>query len=151
MISTPTVRRCRQDTRFTLAARLVTVAPLLIAVAAGCSDGRVKLPTAPVTGSVTYQGKPLASGRVVFFHPSGHAVGADLAADGSFKLSAYQGNNQVAVECYASDAPSAGTDRRANMSRRVSLIPERYTNYSTSGLTLDVKPGEDNKANFTIE
>jgi hypothetical protein len=125
--------------------------PLMLVVAMGCGDGRVKLPTAPVTGTVTYQGKPLASGRIIFFHTSGHATGADLAADGAFKLAAYQGKNQVAIECFAPESSNAGSNGRTNMSHAKSLVPDRYANYSTSGLTFEVKPGENDKAEFTLK
>ena len=85
--------------------------PLILAVVIGCGDGRVKLPTAPVAGSVSYQGKPLTKGRIIFFHPSGQAAAADLAADGTFKLAAFQGKNQVAIECLAPRSTEAQTQR----------------------------------------
>lgn len=119
---------------------------LLMLAIVGCGDGRVKLPTAPVTGTVTYQGKPLSSGNIAFFHPSGQAAGAKLEADGTFKLSAFQGSNKIAIEC---NEPASDTGRRMGK-RPKSLIPERYVNYTTSGLTLEVKPGEKNTAEFTL-
>lgn len=122
--------------------------PLLMIVVLGCGDGRVKLPTASVTGTVTYQGKPLGTGRIIFYHPSGQAAGVDLTTDGSFGLAAFQGNNQIAIECFAPEQPSANVKGRSLA--RKSLIPERYTDYRTSGLTLEVKPSENNKAEFAL-
>ena len=122
---------------------------MLMVVVIGCGDGRVKLPTAPVAGTVTYQGKPLGTGRIVFFHPSGQATAADLAADGTFKLAAFQGKDHVAVECFEPEQPSPTPKGRLLI--RKSLIPERYTDFSTSGLTFEVKPGENNKAEFTLK
>jgi hypothetical protein len=127
------------------------VLPLMLVVMMGCGDGRVKLPTAPVTGTVTYQGKPLRTGRIVFFHSSGHATGTAIGADGTFTLSAYQGKNQVAIECFAAGSANAGSDSRAGMSSAKSLVPDRYANYSTSGLTLEVKPNEPNRADFVLK
>lgn len=126
-------------------------AVLLTGGVLGCGDGRVKLPTAPVTGIVTYQNKPLGTGRVLFFHSSGHAAGADLAVDGSFHVSAYQGQNQVAFECDAPGLQNPNADSRANMWSSKSLVPERYTNHTTSGLTFEVKPGENSRAEFSLE
>jgi hypothetical protein len=123
----------------------------VLMLALGCGDGRVKLPTALVAGTVTYRGKPLTTGRVLFFHTSGQAAGADLAADGSFKLDAFQGKNQVAIECVEPEPPTAQPRGRAALTPPTSLIPDRYANYSTSGLTIDVKPGETNKANFDLK
>jgi hypothetical protein len=124
----------------------------IVAVAAlGCRGRRgVDLPTARVSGVVTYQGKPLGFGRVTFFHPSGHAVGADIAADGSFALAAYQGNNSISVECYDYQMPGS-KKLRSRMGDDKCLIPARYLSYGTSGLTFVVKPDEENKAAFALK
>jgi hypothetical protein len=126
---------------------------LLIAIVLvlGCRDRGITLPTAPVSGTITYQGKPLGFGKVVFFHPSGHAAGADIAADGTFTLTAYQGNNSVSVECFDTDRPGSTKARSRMMDDNKSLIPARYMSYGTSGLTFEVKPGEDNKSEFTLK
>jgi hypothetical protein len=124
---------------------------LMFLVVMGCGDGRVRLPTAAVSGTVTYQGKPLAGGRILFQHPSGQAAAVDIAADGSFKLLAFQGRNQVSVCCYqCDDAPGVILGVPPNKPVK-SLIPARYTEAANSGLTLDVKPGEDNEAEFTLK
>jgi hypothetical protein len=123
----------------------------LVAVALfGCRHSGIDLPTAPVSGKVTYRGKPLGMGRIMFFHPSGHAAGAELAADGTFQLTSYQGQNQVAVECLETDLPGS-TKVRSRMGTDKSLIPDRYANYSTSGLTFDVKPGSNEKADVNLK
>jgi len=124
--------------------------PLILIAAIGCGGGRAKLPTASVAGVVMYHGKPLGMGRIIFFHPSGYAAGADLAVDGTFNLIAYQGNNHVAVECFDADRPGSKTIRSHMMTDK-SLVPERYMNYSTSGLTFEVKPGKNNEAEFSLE
>jgi hypothetical protein len=122
--------------------------PLILTVVMGCGDHKPTLPTAVVTGTVTYQGKPLSAGRIAFFHPSGQAVGADLGADGAFKMTAFQGKNQVAVECF--EQPNSNLKALPHtMMARKSLIPGRYAEFSTSGLTFEVKPGE-NKAQFAL-
>ena len=143
--------------------RILCCSLLLLAVTAiGCGDRGIDLPTAQVSGTVSYQGKPLEFGKVLFFHPSGHVASAKIAADGTFKLTAYQGQNNVAVECYDVDRPGAAQDRtnqgagdfasrsRSIMGRDKSLIPIRYRNYSKSGLTFEVKPGENDKAEFIL-
>jgi hypothetical protein len=123
---------------------------LLASGATGCKRHGIDLPTAPVSGKIVYQGKPLGFGRVIFFHPSGHAAGAELSPDGTFKLTAYQGSNAVAVECLDVDRPGSGKVRLRTGGDK-SLIPDRYANYSISGLTLDVKPGEKNNVEFTLK
>lgn len=123
--------------------------PLLM-VALGCGDGRVKLPTASVAGAVTYQGKPLGLGRVIFLHPSGQAAAASLAANGTFQMVAFQGKNQVAIQCYESATLDSGSGAGAGWPVK-SLIPTRYGEFAASGLTFDVKPGENNKAEFVLK
>lgn len=130
---------------------LRTFSILLFLVAIGCGDGRVRLPTAAVSGSVTYQGKPLPGGRLLFQHPSGQAAAADIAADGSFKLLAFQGTNRVAVFCFRclSDpsGPIYGVPPREPVK---SLIPDRYADAANSGVSFDVKSGDENQAQFTL-
>jgi hypothetical protein len=143
-MQTPTnLRKMMRMLRFSIA--LMFAMPML-----GCRDRGAELPTAPVYGTVKYNRKPLSFGKVIFFHPSGHARGADIAADGTFKLNAYQGENRVAVECVEADRPGS-TKARSRLGNDKSLIPNRYANYSTSALTFEVKPGGDNKAAFTLK
>ena len=123
--------------------------PLMLAVAMGCGSDKIVLPTAPVAGTVTYQGQPLSGGRIVFLHPSGQAVGGDLGADGDFKLVAFQGKNQVAVECFEQPNSNLKGGPRTMTSGK-SLTPSHYTEFGTSGLTFDVKPDE-NKAEFALK
>lgn len=123
--------------------------PLLGVALLGCQGRGIGLSTASVSGSVTYQGKPLGFGRIAFVHSSGQAAGAEIVADGSFTLTGYQGSNRVAIECLDSDRPGSKKRRSRDMADNKSLIPDRYMNYSTSGLTFDVQPGE-NKAEFAL-
>jgi hypothetical protein len=122
---------------------------LLAAATLGCRHGGIDLPTGRVSGTVTCQGKPLGFGTIVFFHPSGHAASAEIAADGTFTLTAYQGPNQISIECYEADRPGS-TKVRSRTGHDKSLIPQRYTNYTSSGLAFEVKAGECNKADFTL-
>jgi hypothetical protein len=121
--------------------------PLLLMGMTGCSGGTSSLPKAPVAGIVTYQGRPLSTGRVVFYHQSGQAVAGDVGADGVFKLIAFQSRNQVAIECVGPEQPNPNGRPRILPGR--SLIPNRYTDFSTSGLTIEVKPGQ-NQADFAL-
>jgi hypothetical protein len=125
------------------------VVSLLAVLAFGCRHRGVDLPRAPVSGRVTYHGKPLQFGRIALIHSSGQAAGAELAADGAFTMTAYQGANSVSVECYDYQRPGSksGPSRTGNDR---SLIPDRYMSYGTSGLTFDVKPS-DNKAEFALK
>lgn len=124
--------------------------PLVLVAVMGCGDGSVKLPKSPVSGVVTYHGKPLGTGRVGFVHQSGQASSADLAADGTFKMDAFEGKNQVVVECLDPEKSTPNSKGRIGFPPQESLIPVRYSECSTSGLTCDVKPG-GSKVEFVLK
>jgi hypothetical protein len=121
---------------------------LTLAVAAlGC--GKEKRHLAQVTGKVTYQGKPLASGAVMFQPESGQFAVGEIQPDGTFEMvtgsegkGAVVGKNGVRINCF--EKPADGKPRgepRGEMPMGKSLIPQKYTSYATSGITVDVKPG----------
>jgi hypothetical protein len=132
---------------------MVTVLAVVI-LAAGCRRHGIDLPSAPVAGQVTYHGKPLGYGRITFIHSSGHAAGAELASDGTYKLTAYQGANKISIVCLDCDAPGSNKKPMPGIEiggtpANKSMIPDRYANYGASGLTFDVKP-DTNKADFAL-
>src|SRR4051812_34828314 len=103
----------------------------------GCgSDGRK--PTFPVTGKVTWAGKP-ARGATLVFHPVG-AAGPDdvrprgkVSDDGTLEVTTYQakdgapeGDYKVAVEWYLSPGGDAAPTNR---------LPPRFAQPDGSGLT----------------
>jgi hypothetical protein len=114
----------------------------LIALAcAGCGS---KSRVARVRGKVLLDDKPLATGSVVTLPQAGRgATGA--ITDGDFELSTFGddgaliGTHKVAV---VANEPSQSTDAEAPAGK--SLVPQRYTNPATSGLTIEVKAGETN-------
>jgi hypothetical protein len=118
---------------------------LVLAIGGGC--GRAQRPTAPVSGVITYQGKPLDHGRVVFIHESGEATAADIGADGRYTMKAVVGHNALIVECRDL---SGSLPRRGGGMFPASLIPERYGEHMRSGLSCDVKT-ENNIANFDLK
>lgn len=111
----------------------------------GCSHGPQ---TVPVSGKVTYQGKPLAFGTVMFQPESGPPAKAQIQPDGSFTLEtdgtpgAVVGTHQVRVACFANQAPNAPpppADREPTLGQP--LIPIRYNNFGQSNLVVEVTEG----------
>jgi hypothetical protein len=123
---------------------------LLLATLTACGGRPASRPTATVKGTVTYQGKAIDKGRIIFVHSSGQAVAADIGSDGSFSLAALVGRNQVAVQCLGPDYPNPSRNSLPAMLPGKNLLPSRYAEPATSGLTLEVKPGE-NKPEFTLK
>jgi hypothetical protein len=132
---------------------LVSVLGLVLALLgmqAGC--GGVKL--APVSGRVTYKGKPVKSGRVMFLSTNGVSGTGEFDGDGRYQLKAAVGENTVMVESrglgkpLAKSSPEGGPGYVKTAPGRL-LIPERYFSPMNSGLKFTVQGGE-NTANFDL-
>jgi hypothetical protein len=121
---------------------------LVLILGGGCGHD-ARRPTAPASGIVTYRGKPLDHGRVVFVHESGEGAASDIAADGRYTLNATVGRNAVMVQCPDPNPKSSAPERGIGMFPP-SLIPERYGDHMRSGLTCDVRDGK-NTADFDLK
>ncbi len=114
-----------------------------LSVAGGCgsSESTNLSPTVPVTGKVTWNGKPLAQGTVTFEPDGGREAHADIQPDGSFTLTTFtkddgalQGTHRVAV----TGSLPGGRDR----------VPLRFQNYNSSQLEVEVVDG---KTDYTLD
>src|SRR5205085_10019217 len=75
---------------------IVSLAVLGAVLLTGC---KAKFPTAPVSGLVTYKGKPLTHGNVVFLHETAPVSGGGtIGPDGRYKLDAPVGNCRIAIQ-----------------------------------------------------
>ena len=139
--------------------RVAAVVLMAGVVAAGCG------PTAPprgvVKGRVTL-GKSQVTGATVFFENASAGVGmnAPLAADGSYEVRSYLGDGlppgtyKVAVLPGGIMTPEEqgpkATEAKASRPKPNSAIPERYHKTSTSGLSVEVKEGDNPPFNFEL-
>ena len=128
-----------------------------IALPTGCSDTP---PTTPVTGTVTYQGKPLSFGSVMFQHESGgQPARGKISSDGTYELSTFQrsdgariGKSLVRITCFEGNDPArkpTGPEGEIVLGR--SLIPRKYASFGASGLVVDVKPDGPQTFDFELE
>ena len=122
---------------------------LFIFATVGCG-GNSGLPTAPVSGVVTYLDKPVGIGKIVFFHETGQATSADFKKDGSYQGVAYLGANKVAIVSFGPDRPNPNKDDFRSTLPGESLVPRRYTEPNSSSLTLEVQQKE-NLATFSLK
>jgi hypothetical protein len=118
---------------------------------AGCS--RKGPAIAPVKGRVLLDGRPLTTGSVITLPTAGRGAKSFIQHDGTFQLGTFGatdgaivGEHKVAVVAYerpASAGPESGNGKL--------LVPQKYTNPESSGLTLDVPPGgkDDVEINLT--
>lgn len=122
-------------------------AALIVAVIYGATIGCTKgdrVAVVPVSGKVLLDGQPLAFGAVTFQPMRGQPATGTIQPDGSFKLSTYRendgaavGQHHVKITCYRSQDPAVKRSG-PNESLGESLVPARYTNFDTSGLTVAV-------------
>lgn len=124
-----------------------TTALLLLIAVFGCQR-QSTLQTAPVTGKVTYQGKPVVQGTVVFTpEGSGHAATGDIQPDGTFQLTtskkndgAVPGKYKVAVQVFPAEG---GAVPGMEFAGGKPPIPLKFMDAGTSGLTAEIKAGEN--------
>ncbi len=112
---------------------------------AGCGQSGPKL--YPVTGTVSYQGKPLPLGTVMFVPKEGPpSKPATIDANGRYELEVVAGPSAVAVTAMPPrpggriDPTVEGGIDYSGVPPVKSLIPQKYNRYHRSGLKVTVKP-----------
>ena len=117
---------------------------LLVSLLAGCD----KNPLAEVRGMVYYEGQPLPQGRIGFYPDEGRPAYGEIV-EGKFQLTTIEagdgalvGEHRVSIH---SDAPTEDPFADAE-----SLIPLRYRDPDTSGLTAEVVPGPNLDLRFEL-
>lgn len=121
---------------------------------AGCGNGG-GLDLAPVEGVVTYEGRPLDHGQVVFM-PSAGVAGppamGTIDANGEFSMQtagregAVIGDHRVTVHCRTPHQPG----EEKSMVIKPSLIPEKYWKQDLSTLSFEVK-NENNRYDIVLD
>lgn len=122
----------------------------------GCGSGRTQQPVAPVKGTVTYNGRPLKHGTILFESPGKRTAVGEVRNGAIVGVRTYEdndgapvGEHRVAIQSLAemsaialagpSNPGDTGKYNPAYMSG-TSAIPEHYGNPATSGLTANVAP-----------
>jgi hypothetical protein len=143
---------------------LILASAVSLLMTAGCSAkvaGRPKV--VPASGRVLYNGQPLEGAHVTFTNPTAkRSAYAQTDANGQFSLTTFErqdgavpGKQQISVsKVKMTSQLDPGVDRttvapatKSTTPERRWLIPERYGDVATSGLTAEIS--EDGK-NDTI-
>ncbi len=110
----------------------------------GCGEGGPEMYS--VEGTVTYQGKPLPLGTVMFVPESGPpSKPASIDAEGHYQLEAVAGKHRVQVvaiperEGGRPDPTLEGGYDYTGVPDVEPLIPEKYGRFDTSGITVTVE------------
>lgn len=140
------------------------------ALALGCSQGASdpnRPKTYPVTGTVTMGGAPVDGANVIFQLSDGSRSSSGVTdASGNYTLSTFAsedgalpGEYRVAVTKYEKEAAASGQfdestytepDPNAPSTGPKNLLPAKYANAQSSGLTATVKE-ESNTIDLTLE
>lgn len=111
--------------------------------------------TASVGGRVTYQGKPVVTGQIMFLPEHGRPAVGSIGPDGSYTLTTFEpGDGALLGRCRVTidarrvigELAPEGTEDAGGIyvpPRVEQLVPEKYSRPETSALTVEVKPGEN--------
>jgi hypothetical protein len=121
--------------------------PLLVALLAGCGDG---LPQrAPVAGRVTYQGRSLEIGQIVFVPERGRSAFGKIRNSKIVDVTTFEkgdgvivGNSKIGIKCV--------TNMDSIVGPHEPMIPTKYFDPDSAGLSTTIRPGELNKLNFEL-
>jgi hypothetical protein len=137
------LKRFARDRCFMIASMM-----LLVGVCAGCGS---RASVGQVQGKVTLDGSPLAAGAIATVPDAGRGAHGAIE-NGVFELGTFGendgaliGTHKVAVVAYE-QAKNAGPESPTGKL----LVPQRYTNPETSGLTIEVKAGEVNTPTLNL-
>jgi hypothetical protein len=129
----------------------------MVIVTVGCGRTRPE-GLAAVSGKVNYRGKPLTSGTIVFVPDAergtnGALARAEIQPDGSYHLKCgdasgtVPGWHRVTVTCVEDGGLAPGQILVVPRS----VLPAKYQDPQLSGLSCEVKPGQENPINFNLE
>ncbi|MEN6492778.1 MAG: carboxypeptidase-like regulatory domain-containing protein [Thermoguttaceae bacterium] len=142
---------------------------MLATLALGCSGGGPDIGTVKASGTVTYKGAPVEGAQVAFLPDgSGRAAAATTDASGRFTLNtagsgdgAIPGSYKVIVTKVAPNtAAPAGSSQEGGAAASVAggqtaaaqdLLPAKYKNPATSGLTAKIDKGAKNDFTFELK
>jgi hypothetical protein len=104
-----------------------------------------------VSGTLTFQGKPVPKG-IVKFTPKGHPAGAGETDDaGRFVLNTLQkGDGAFKGACVVTVVPVLELEEGSIEPKPRPDIPGKYRDYSTTPFKADVVPGKENVFTFDM-
>lgn len=132
----------------------------LLVLLVGCGKADSHDPTARVSGRVTYAGRAVPEGRVLFYPADGRrmAMGA-LDSSGSYTLTtfdpgdgAFLGQHTVVIEAMSESraGPTSVEQELENADPEfVRLVPAKYSSRKTTPLTAEVQES-DNQIDFDL-
>ncbi|MBV9125200.1 MAG: hypothetical protein JO112_17730 [Planctomycetes bacterium] len=115
---------------------------LLAGLVGGCGGG-----TGNVSGKVTFQGRPLPAGTILFYHGINGVASSDIKPDGTYRVSNVSvGTAKIEIQV-PMNIPFAGANLPGASAAptlpvaRAPAIPARYLDREKSGLSCTVTRG----------
>ncbi len=107
---------------------------ILAGLTVGCGRG-----IGNIKGTVSFQGKPLPAGTISFYDSDNGVQNGEIKSDGSYEVKGVlAGEAKIAVRVpLIIDSPI-----KVGPAPTIVPIPARYLNHETSGLTYQVKTGD---------
>jgi hypothetical protein len=129
---------------------LCVVALFLLPCGCTSSSSPHKEKTYPVSGTVTFDGEPLADGEINFLGPELGLLDVAHITNGKFEGVAKAGNRRVEIKAFKEKAPEAGapTMPGADQPTQVNYIPSCYN--TDSKLTAQVTEQGPNQFKFDL-
>jgi hypothetical protein len=119
---------------------------------AGCSSDPDKVGAVRAAGTVAYKGKPLETGSIQFIPEKGRSASGAIK-DGKFALTTYDeddgavpGRHTVVISAYKEVKFPGRVE-----SEQVLIVPERYANAGSSGLTVEIPSGGKQDIELKLE
>lgn len=143
--------------RFAFSVQFLCVVCLVLC--AGCGSDRT--PLGKVSGTVSYQGQPIASGTIIFEVAGARPANGKIVDGKITEVTTYETNDgvpvgQAKIAVFATSAGNAGAAVTSGDPGSLpapgqsymdagaqSLIPAKYNDPSTSGLDREIKEGEN--------
>ncbi len=126
---------------------IVLIFGILGTVGCGGSSGE---DLAPVRGVVTLDGKSLTEGFVFVTPPEGKLAMGAIQSDGTFVLGTNTNSDGARVGTHPVSIQPPPASEGMPPSTTSKLLPKHYRSGSTSGLSVEVKPGTDNELKLEL-
>ncbi len=121
---------------------------LLLLLCAGCGTNGPK--TYEVTGTVAFDGQPVAAGEIIFRSPEGDQKSwAGKITDGRYQLRSTAGNKRVEITAVPEIRSTSNSASGEPEFVRPTTIPAKYNKQST--LSAEVKPNGSNTFGFDLK
>lgn len=119
---------------------------VLLCAAVGCHRGPKTPPLAKTNGTVTLDGKPVTTGIIVF------VPDVKKGTSGPIGIGAMDRNGRYTIFTNGVDGAIVGAHnvRVQEPMGQSWIVPARYADAASSGLTAEVKSGQDNSIDFKL-